>query len=110
MIPNALSFFKSYHFDLRLVACMLVLLKMTTEETKKAYLRLYESAFKPETRTKEQRASDLRRALQNLLDGQAGNNESMGTRLSVTKMRDVEKKCGKCKLCVFTIPISVLHR
>ena len=81
---------------------MFIMLKLSVQEAIDAYIRLYEVAFKPksEPKTKEQRASDLRKALQNLLDNRAGEGESTGVKLSTMTIRDIEKKCGTCKLCV----------
>ncbi|KAH8802305.1 hypothetical protein DL96DRAFT_1773829 [Flagelloscypha sp. PMI_526] len=84
-----------------LIACMLIVLEMTTDQATSAYLRFYETAFPPGPRTTAQKAGDIRRALQALLDTRA---KVSDPHLSDTKMRDIEKKCGKCKFGITAIP------
>ncbi|KAH8822443.1 WD40-repeat-containing domain protein [Flagelloscypha sp. PMI_526] len=84
-----------------LVACMLVVLKMTADEATKAYLQLYKSAFEQtECKTPEQRIYDLRRGLQNLLDSRDREGKGLDMRLSAMNIRDLGNSCGKSKLAV----------
>ncbi|KAH8797616.1 hypothetical protein DL96DRAFT_1787768 [Flagelloscypha sp. PMI_526] len=69
-----------------LIAFMLSVLKLSTQEAKDAYIRLYRAAFAPETRSSEERSELMRKALQQLLD--------------MTRMRDVEKVTHGCKCAV----------
>ncbi|KAH8817580.1 hypothetical protein DL96DRAFT_1622802 [Flagelloscypha sp. PMI_526] len=80
-----------------LIAFMFSVLKMSIQEAKDAYLRLYHSAFAPETASREERADLLRRALEHLLETGA---ENFDGRLSETRLRDIEKFSRGCKCAV----------
>ncbi|KAH8797174.1 hypothetical protein DL96DRAFT_1565745 [Flagelloscypha sp. PMI_526] len=73
---------------------------MSIAEARHTYIKFYESAFRPEPRTKSERADDLRHALEDLLDQQSPRDADLGYRLSCAKMEDIEKLGHKCKFAV----------
>ncbi|KAH8798569.1 quinon protein alcohol dehydrogenase-like superfamily [Flagelloscypha sp. PMI_526] len=85
-----------------LIAFMFSVLKMSVQEAKDAYIRLYQAAFAPEIRTREERAELLKNALVHLLDIETEESGSSNAQLSATKLKDVEKLIHGCK-CHFCI-------
>ncbi|KAH8834629.1 WD40-repeat-containing domain protein [Flagelloscypha sp. PMI_526] len=83
-----------------LIAFMLLVLKMTIQEAKDAYIRLYHAAFAPETRSKEERAKLLRDALEHLLDAKAEGLGILNDPVRDTKLRDIEKLNYGCKCAI----------
>ncbi|KAH8825699.1 hypothetical protein DL96DRAFT_1817192 [Flagelloscypha sp. PMI_526] len=84
-----------------LVACMLGVLKMSTDEAKQNYVRFYELAFKPDSTTQEERAADLRYALEQLLDTRTSEDMRFERKMSSITLLEAEKLSPKCK-CAFT--------
>ncbi|KAH8828723.1 WD40-repeat-containing domain protein [Flagelloscypha sp. PMI_526] len=87
-------------FGYSLIACMFAVLKMTIKEAKTEYIRFYESAYRPESGTKEGRAKDLKCALENILDGADRSAVDSGKMLSCMKLKDVENLTRPCKFAV----------
>ncbi|KAH8795976.1 WD40-repeat-containing domain protein [Flagelloscypha sp. PMI_526] len=83
-----------------LVACMLAVLKMNITEAKTAYIRFCESALRAESKTKQERGEDLKRALENLLDGVDVSAVGSGRKISCIKMKDIEELASPCKFAV----------
>lgn len=79
---------------------MLTVLGMSIKDATSAYLRLYESALRANTRTPEERARVLKDALEKILDNNIGEDGNPSLKLSGMKLREVEKLIPGCKLCV----------
>ncbi|KAH8818586.1 WD40-repeat-containing domain protein [Flagelloscypha sp. PMI_526] len=89
-----------------LVACMLGPLKMSTNEAKKAYLRIYDSNFLAKLQPPE-RAEVLQREVENLLDSQI---KDADTLMSTMLMADVGKLTPNFKFGVSAMAAADLSK